>query len=574
MTIGLKKVMAGTATLAIAGSLLLASAGTASAAATPPYEPDPISVGALTLYDASGNVITGGSINDAPFAKYVAASGVIRAGDTKATLYAALPKNGVDSLGWTPYQLSGSPSFPNTSAPAPLNSLTTPVVTQTATDVTLATLVGDLPNTATDAYKGLYQLRIKTSGGNPGSSASYASADIQITGNTWALVYPVQNTTTTLSANPSSPQEDGTQVTLTATISPAVAGQVQFKDGSANIGSSVAVANGTATTTWVATPQGTHSLSAVFTPSASAFNGSTGALSFLVNPPTPADTTTALSVNPSTANEFTPVALHVDVIKTTKGTAVPGGTGVVKFYDNSGADFIGQAQVLAGGADLTYSNFAAGPHQLTATFVPNAGTALNGSSTATPVTFTGLATDGAKPWPQNVTVNFPKGTLAITTPYTKDNPFSLGNAQLATGGQYAVASGDFGTAANPSGGVTVSDQRFGDLPWSASVTTTDFTSGNNTINGQNLAFLSVTPQYKGGDALNAATKPVVTNDVTTSQVYAPSDAGSDGLKGGPHQFATAAHGAGTVNIIGKLVLKAPVSTPSGAYTATVTFTVV
>ena len=51
--------------------------------------------------------------------------------------------------------------------------------------------------------------------------------------------------------------------------------------------------------------------------------------------------------------------------------------------------------------------------------------------------------------------------------------------------------------------------------------------------------------------------------------------GSDGLKGGPHAFASAPVGTsnGEVFVDGVLTLNAPTSTPSGEYTATLTFTI-
>ena len=83
-------------------------------AATPPYEPDPVNVvGGLTLYDAAGNIITTGSINDAPFAAYVQGSAAVRAGDTKATLYGYLPQNGVAPGSWSGEALTASENYPN-----------------------------------------------------------------------------------------------------------------------------------------------------------------------------------------------------------------------------------------------------------------------------------------------------------------------------------------------------------------------------------------------------------------------------------------------------------------------------
>ena len=314
MTIRPKSVLAGTTVLAVAAGLLLGTSGAAFAAA-PPWEPDPSSIGGLTFYDAAGNQITGGNVNDAPFASYVLAGAAGRAGDNKATLFGYLPKNGVAIGAWTGEALSGSTTYPNAAAPAPLNASALPLISLTDGDETIAQLAGDLPNTATDAYQGLYQLRVKTSGPGQPAGSSYDSADILISGSTWSLVYPaavVTATSTTLGVTPASPQNPGTAVTLNATVTPATAGTVQFKDGATNIGAAVTVTAGAASTTTSSLSVGSHSLTAVFTPSnTTLFSGSTSSPSTFVVSAVPATpTTTGLSVNPSTAPAFTAVALH------------------------------------------------------------------------------------------------------------------------------------------------------------------------------------------------------------------------------------------------------------------------
>jgi hypothetical protein len=118
----------------------------------------------------------------------------------------------------------------------------------------------------------------------------------------------------------------------------------------------------------------------------------------------------------------------------------------------------------------------------------------------------------------------------------------------------------------------VTDTRAGNQPWTASATVTDFTDGSSdVINGQNLTFTGVTPIQIAGNALLASA--VTPTDVTNTAIYGPTDPGSDGLKGGPHKFAQTAHGEGEVEIDGVLTLTAPTSSPSGEYTATLTFTV-
>lgn len=74
-------------------------------------------------------------------------------------------------------------------------------------------------------------------------------------------------TTTTLTVSPASRVRQGDQVTLTATVTPATAaGTLQFRDRDTNLGSRVAVLNGTASGTTSTLTVGSHRLTAVFTP--------------------------------------------------------------------------------------------------------------------------------------------------------------------------------------------------------------------------------------------------------------------------------------------------------------------
>ncbi len=85
-------------------------------------------------------------------------------------------------------------------------------------------------------------------------------------------------TTTTLDVTPTAPVVQGTSVTLTATVAPAAAGTVQFKDGATNVGGAVTVAAGTAQYVTTGLAAGTRSLTAVFTPTnPAAYSGSTSA---------------------------------------------------------------------------------------------------------------------------------------------------------------------------------------------------------------------------------------------------------------------------------------------------------
>ncbi|WP_159501372.1 HtaA domain-containing protein [Microbacterium sp. 18062] len=88
---------------------------------------------------------------------------------------------------------------------------------------------------------------------------------------------PAAATTTVLSVTPADSATEGDSVTLTATVSPAADGAVEFFDGSASLGSA-AVDAGVATTSTTTLAVGAHSLTAVFSPAdAAAYVGSTSA---------------------------------------------------------------------------------------------------------------------------------------------------------------------------------------------------------------------------------------------------------------------------------------------------------
>src|SRR2546430_3768173 len=105
MKISLRSVTTGVLTLAIATAGLALTGGVASAAVNPGWEPDADARGSLTFYDASGNVITGGSLDSSPLVAYAAASGPGRVvggtPDTKATLFIFTPKLGLLPSQWT-----------------------------------------------------------------------------------------------------------------------------------------------------------------------------------------------------------------------------------------------------------------------------------------------------------------------------------------------------------------------------------------------------------------------------------------------------------------------------------------
>ena len=269
---------------------LLTVATPASAATMPAYEPDPNSIGSLSFYDSTGNLVTSGTDLSHLFDYAVASTEASRPGTTKATLNFSFPDHTKpDSQTWFTTQGSPSTVFPNPNAPAPVNTFgRRPVATAlTQGDANLSAVLPTTILDQTDGYKDLVQVRVKDSGPGLGNGVQsvFWSTDIMFdrTANTWQQVYPAvattTATTTTLTTSPASPQAPGTNVTLTASVSPsAAAGSVQFKDGTTNLGAPVAVSGGTATYSTTALAQGSHSLTATFIPTdPTAFSASTSA---------------------------------------------------------------------------------------------------------------------------------------------------------------------------------------------------------------------------------------------------------------------------------------------------------
>jgi hypothetical protein len=191
MSTGRPKAVIGFSVLTlVAGIFSFALAGSASAAGAPPWEPDPDSVGGLIFYNAAGHQVMGGNVTDSPVAAYVEGTSIVRSGDTVSTLYGYLPIAGQPTAAWSGEQLGLSTSFPNASAPPPLNTATLPVETGNSGDETISTLETDFPNKGTGTYAGMYQLRLYTNAPHQSQSTTYDSADILVTGGTWSVVYP------------------------------------------------------------------------------------------------------------------------------------------------------------------------------------------------------------------------------------------------------------------------------------------------------------------------------------------------------------------------------------------------
>lgn len=167
-------------------------------------------------------------------------------------------------------------------------------------------------------------------------------------------------TQTTLAVTPPSPATANTRQTLTATVTPTATGSVQFTDGTTPLGHPVPVTGGTASIT-PTLPSGTHTLTAVFTPTnpVIATESTSNPVPYLVNP---AVTTTTLTVVPNPAFQGIPVFLIAHLAPFTAA-------GTVQFSDGT-TPLGAPVAVTAGFAFLNTSTLTTGTHTLTAVFTP------------------------------------------------------------------------------------------------------------------------------------------------------------------------------------------------------------
>src|SRR6266481_2188373 len=124
MRLRLKPLMASLVTTGIVAGML--GFAQIAHAATPPFEPDPNARGCLAFYDANGNVITSGNINDSPMAAFALGSGPSRPGDNSGTFYAAQPEPGQPSQSWLTDQMSAGNAYPSSDPTTPANLRNSP----------------------------------------------------------------------------------------------------------------------------------------------------------------------------------------------------------------------------------------------------------------------------------------------------------------------------------------------------------------------------------------------------------------------------------------------------------------
>ena len=189
----IRRTIGALATGALLGGIVPTLAFQATASATgwaAPWSTDANVSGSLSFFDGAGNLITSGNVDDTPIAAYIKGSATLHAGNTKATLYAFTPVSGSAAGSWSGEQLSTSATYPNATAPGTLATETLPVVSGQGTDKALSEYIAHFPNndTSTSGYKGLFVLRLKTSGAGSPQTTTYDQAVVYVSGSTWRIV--------------------------------------------------------------------------------------------------------------------------------------------------------------------------------------------------------------------------------------------------------------------------------------------------------------------------------------------------------------------------------------------------
>lgn len=270
----------------------------------------------------------------------------------------------------------------------------------------------------------------------------------------------------------------------------------------------------------------------------------------------PVDTTTSLTA-PATGHEGLSVPITADV--TASGSSPTGSLVITGQHGTDPAVTLGS--VSGSHLAIAPTNLTAGTWTITASFDGTDGS-FNDSSDVATVEVTVLT---AEPDEQTVTVDIPEGVLTITTPYTEASPLELGTATFDEINSTFSATADFGSDTDISKAIKILDRRPGDLGFTASVSSTDFTTGAASADEKILA--------SKGSLTDVHATQVPLNALTASDID-PTDIAS--LSATSQEFAAYPAGKqiGAAWISGTFSLTdVPSSIVGGLYTATLTFTV-
>lgn len=301
------------------------------------------------------------------------------------------------------------------------------------------------------------------------------SVDGSVLVNQWAATLAAS--TTSLAANPATGGYNQS-VTFTATVAgggtATPTGTVQFKDGSANLGSAVAVSNGVASLTTAALAPGNHSISAVYSGDGANAASASTSLSYTV-----AQVVSTVSVRSSVSSTLQGQGVTFTASLTGKSVS-----GSLQFMD--GNTVLATVPLVACPTAFSTSALGVGVHQITVVYsgdannAPSTSAALTHTVTAPLATtssalsasassvvvgqalnlsVTVSATSGDGSNLPTGTVQFMDGSVALGAPVAlssgvaafSTNALSVGNHSLT-----AVYSGDAANAASTSAQVNVS----------------------------------------------------------------------------------------------------------------------
>ena len=371
-------------------------------------------------------------------------------------------------------------------------------------------------------------------------------------------------TTTTLAASPDTPA-GGQPLTLTATVSPsAAAGQVQFKDGGALIGT-VNLSGGTAALTIPSLSGGSHSFVASYLGNTNFLPSTSNTITTTVATPT----TTTLAASPGTPLGGQPLTLTATV----SPSAAPG---QVQFKD--GGALIGTVSLSGGTATLTIPSLSGGSHSFVASYLGNTNflpstsnaitTSVQGPSTTTLSADPNPATPGQT---VTLTASVSPGNATGTVQFF-DNGTAIGQGTLSggtatfpfvfTSGSHTLTArygGDSATLPSVSNAVTLAVNR-------TPTTTTLSASATQIVSGQPFTLTaSVSPsgatgqvQFRDGGSVLAT---VTLNGGTASFT-------SSTLPTGNHSFSAAYLGSATFEPSTSGILTLSVQAPNTQSTTT------
>ena len=541
------------AAVAAAGALALVALGTSTASAADTVS-DPNFQGTIHIADASTAEAVTGTIG---FEQQVV--GLLDAADYNVTYPIPAGATG----GWVFVSPQGSESTPGAWNAKSVLALTPGGILLPNVSLTNQTIAGGgTPNgiNAVKAAGGSYSIGIaftKDNGINliP-SSLYYGHISVTAGSGDWTYtpVEVAKTATTTAVTLPSPAPAENAAFSLSATVAPAAAtGTVEFFDGATSLGTA-ALSVGTATLNVAAgLAGGTHSITAAYAGDA-AYAASTSAPAVLSIAGTPVATTLAVTAVSASGNAN-------DAVVYTATVSPSAATGSVTFsaVKAGGSPVtLGTVPVSSGVASLTASGLPAGDWTVTGAFT---GTGLYQPSTATAALSLAQLANAAEPDEQTVKVAVPAGSLTITTPWTATNPLDLGTLVLdqATSTFELDTPVTFASGTDIAQAIKIENTRPDTPHFTAQVASTDFASAGGSFGAGTASLINLVAHQVTGNALQAT-------DVVATDVAA--------LANTAQTFATySADNLGTAWLSGDLDIHGvPTSTPSGVYTATVTFT--